>query len=435
MPLSSCTVDIPTDLTLRVIQEGLLNQSGAFFWGDQEISLREFSFAVGRLMNWSYLDDSYRQSFLWVSQSPRCFSSEGSYDIFKVLQWVRCRHCLDDRDRVYAVLGLPYHPRYPWNVIIRNIEPDYSQRVGDLHERLACDFVKLGGTLRVLSAVHHGSSLRAWQGGVEPSWIPRWNEYLTSDLEHRNLRGRWTGNELEVRYRLIRPTSIDLHQKSIVVECVRYDSVTLLSDSLLHADGESQNAESMFAFWREALRTRHGARSSRLEFAWTTIKISDCICGTVKYFELIEAELHGALNLLEILRWQYRKQNLGEAEQSANRQLCVMLKAGLRAVQEHNPFLKDGEYAPYERLFHPAERLKYRRLFLTQRKQVGLGPEAMRPGDVVVNLKGSTLPFIVRPQGSFCRFVGAARMPESMRRDAMAQAEQGGAKMELMEIR
>jgi hypothetical protein len=112
-----------------------------------------------------------------------------------------------------------------------------------------------------------------------------------------------------------------------------------------------------------------------------------------------------------------------------------MLKAGLRAVQEHNPFLKDGEYAPYERLFHPAERLKYRRLFLTQRKQVGLGPEAMRPGDVVVNLKGSTLPFIVRPQGSFCRFVGAARMLESMRRDAMAQAEQGGAKMELMEIR
>jgi hypothetical protein len=385
-------------------------------------------------MDWSSLDDSYRQSLMWIMQSPGDQARDHSYDIFTVLRWVRCRHCLDDRDRIFAVLGLKYHARYPWNDVVRNLEPDYSQPVDRLYERLACDISKLGGTLRLLSAVHHGSRLPAWTEGAEPSWIPKWNEYLTPDLEHQDLRGRWVGtglkNGLQIRYRLVYPISIDIHLKSFTVECIRYDNVAVLSDPLLHADGESQNAESMYAFWRKALRTIHGARSRSIDFARTTIKISDCICGTVKYFEQAEAELHGARNLLDILRWQYREQDLGKEEQLANRNLCVMLAASLR---EAKPLLRGGP--PYKRLFQPAGRLKYRRLFLTQRNQVGLGPEAMRQGDVVVNLKGSTIPFIVRPQGSFYRFVGAARMPESMRRDAMAQAEQEGAKIELIEIR
>jgi hypothetical protein len=316
------------------------------------------------------------------------------------------------------------------------VKPDYSRSTEDLYAKLAYDISKLGGTLRLLSSVHHGCRLPTWTEGAEPSWIPKWNEYLTSDLEHQDIRGRWAGVGLQIRYCLIYPTSIDIQQKSIVVECVRYDIGGQISDSLLRVDGEFQNAESTFVFWRKALHSiHHGRRSKPLGYAWTTIKISDIVCGTENFLEQTEGELYGARNFVKILHWQQRVQDLGEAEQLANRQLCVMLKASLRAVEEDNPYLRHGDYAPPERLFHPTERLRHRRLFLTRRNQVGLGPEAMREGDVIVNLKGSTLPFIVRPQGSFYRFVGAARMPESMRHDAMAQAEQEGAKMELMEIR
>jgi hypothetical protein len=152
----------------------------------------------------------------------------------------------------------------------------------------------------------------------------------------------------------------------------------------------------------------------------------------VSFFEQTAAALYGARDLIKILRWQHRVQDLEEAERMANRNLCCLLKGSLRAAREHNPYLMGDDR---ERLFCPAERLRQRRLFLTQQNQVGLGPEAMREGEVVVDFKGITLPFIVRRQGSFYRFVGAARMPESMRRNAMVQAEQGGAKMELMEIR
>jgi hypothetical protein len=376
-----------------------------------------------------YLDDSYLQSFEWIWQGKRSIFAN-RYDMFQVLRWVRCRHCLDDRDRIFAVLGLKYHARYPWNDVVRNLEPDYSQPVDKLYERLACDTSKLGGTLRLFSAVHHGSRLPAWTEGAEPSWVPKWNEYLTSDLDHKEL-GSSTGQS-RVQIRCF-PTSIDVLQKRITVDCVRYGEVALFSESLLHADAKSKNAQSMCAFWQKALHEIHDTQCTPLEFAWTIIKISDCICGIVNYHEHTEAELHGARHLIKVLRWQNQKQNLGKAEQYATSHLCFMLEESLRAVMDHSPDL--GEGIPYGTGFHSADRLKHRRLFLTQRNQVGLGPEAMRPGDVVVNLKGSTMPLIIRPQGTFYRFVGAARMPESMRRDAMAQAEQEGAKMELIEIR
>jgi hypothetical protein len=423
---------IATDLTHRVIQECLLNQSGIFFWGDCQISLGDVHVTLSLIMDRAYLHDSLRQSFLWISQRQPVSFCDG-YDIFQVLQWVRCRDCMDDRDRIFAVLGLRYHSRHPWNAVVRNIKPDYSQHVDDLYEKLAYDLLSLGGTLRVLSAVHHSSHLPAWAEGVNPSWIPNWNEYLTTDLEHNDLRGRWSGNKLQIRHCLVCPASIDLHHKSIILDCVRYDAVALLSDPLLHADRESPNAESIHAFYRESLHHMSSARCTPLDFAWNTIYIGDTICGTTNYFQRPAAELLGARNLIEVLCRQHHEYDLGEVEQIANRGLRVELEASLRAVQEHNPDLKDDTH--YERPVHPVERLRHRRLFLTQRNQVGLGPEAMRQGDVVVNLKGSTIPFIVRPQGSFYRFVGAARMPESMRRDAMAQAEQEGAKIELIEIR
>jgi hypothetical protein len=86
MLCSSYSGELPTDLAFRVIQEGLLNQSGVLLWGDHEMSLRDFSSALGRLMEWSYFDDSYRQSFSWISQHPSISAHKDGYDIFRVLQ-------------------------------------------------------------------------------------------------------------------------------------------------------------------------------------------------------------------------------------------------------------------------------------------------------------------------------------------------------------
>lgn len=399
------------------------------------ISLPEVNTALYRLMEQSYFGADYRQAFSWVSTVVSYNAFQNGHNIFKVLQWVRSRHCLDDRDRIFAILGLQYGDHLPWNAFIKDLQPDYSRSVIDLYGQVACEIMKCGGTLHLLSSVHHGTSLPAWTEGMDPSWLPKWNEFRTSDLKHTDLNAYWTRDPLKMHHHLIYPLSIDVHRTSITVECTLYDIVALRSDTLLHADDETQSAASVYRFWSEVVQRKNETADTPVALAWLNIRMSDALCGTVYFFEQMDVELRGAYNLIKVLDWQQRAKDLTESEHSAHIELGKITKASLKMVEEHNPNLTQSGDRPLERIYHPAERLRGRRLFLTERNQVGLGPEAMRQGDVIVNLKGSTLPFILRPHGSFYRFVGAARIHDSMRRDAMAQAEKAGARTEVVEIR
>jgi hypothetical protein len=49
-------------------------------------------------------------------------------------------------------------------------------------------------------------------------------------------------------------------------------------------------------------------------------------------------------------------------------------------------------------------------LFLTNTGMLGLGPEAMRSGDVVVVLHGGSVPFVLRPVEDLWRLVGECYM-------------------------
>jgi hypothetical protein len=186
--------------------------------------LSDVSSTLALLMDSSSFHGDFSRSFSWISQRQPIRFCDG-YDIFQVLQWVRCRNCLDDKDRIFALLGLQYNARYPWNSVVRNIEPDYSRSADNLYMGLACDISKLGVTLRILNAVHHGSYLRAWEEGIEPSWVPCWNEQLTSEMEHQDLRGYWSGNNMQTKDCLFYPVSVDLRRKSMIVKCVRYDKI------------------------------------------------------------------------------------------------------------------------------------------------------------------------------------------------------------------
>jgi hypothetical protein len=66
--------------------------------------------------------------------------------------------------------------------------------------------------------------------------------------------------------------------------------------------------------------------------------------------------------------------------------------------------------------------------------QIGLGPQAMRQVDVVVNINGSDVPLILRAHGSSYRFVGAAYIPESIRLYAIGEAEKEGTRFRPTEI-
>ena len=50
----------------------------------------------------------------------------------------------------------------------------------------------------------------------------------------------------------------------------------------------------------------------------------------------------------------------------------------------------------------------HRRIFWTENQKFGLGPQCMRPGDIVVVLYGGNTPYILRPKGDSYLFLGQA---------------------------
>jgi hypothetical protein len=55
-----------------------------------------------------------------------------------------------------------------------------------------------------------------------------------------------------------------------------------------------------------------------------------------------------------------------------------------------------------------------RRLFWTENAVLGLGPQCMRAGDVVVVLHGGNTPYILRPKGDNYLFMGQAYVDDIM---------------------
>jgi hypothetical protein len=108
------------------------------------------------------------------------------FDAYKVLQWATSRRCIDDRDCVYAILTLRYSDTYLWNSFFKELEPDYTLTVADLHSHVAVGILKTGGIARLLSAVHHDRSMtpRVVES-VEPSWVPKLNENRALSLGKR----------------------------------------------------------------------------------------------------------------------------------------------------------------------------------------------------------------------------------------------------------
>ncbi|OQN97874.1 hypothetical protein B0A48_16185 [Cryoendolithus antarcticus] len=64
----------------------------------------------------------------------------------------------------------------------------------------------------------------------------------------------------------------------------------------------------------------------------------------------------------------------------------------------------DHDLAAHERA--SLSHLVNRRLFKTRDGKLGLGPQAMRPGDSITALRGSDLPVILRPYEQEFRFIG-----------------------------
>ncbi|KAL5371313.1 hypothetical protein DPSP01_014348, partial [Paraphaeosphaeria sporulosa] len=173
----------------------------------------QFSYGIWCHLLESRFENMYQGAFTWVSKVHAYQSKQDGFDIFGMLQWVRSRRCMDDRDRLYGILALPYNDN-PWNDFVRSVEPDYSISVGDLYFQIAQGIATRGGTAQLLSSIHHGASLDNLFGLEVSSWVPKWNESLAEDIknEHLDSQTHCVG-------------MVDLDQKALSIKCAFIDGV------------------------------------------------------------------------------------------------------------------------------------------------------------------------------------------------------------------
>jgi len=92
-------------------------------------------------------------------------SGIGSVFFLDVLSRGSHLYMSDERDRVYAFLGLASCPAV-------EIEPDYTRTFLEVYHDFACKYVSAARDIRLLNYISHSESTLSEDF---PSWVPRWN--------------------------------------------------------------------------------------------------------------------------------------------------------------------------------------------------------------------------------------------------------------------
>jgi hypothetical protein len=147
---------------LWVVQEVILAQNSEFVWGSESIPAKTV-----QLNARGYHRGASHDKTVWIGEI-RSYARD--FDLLEVLTWTRGLRCYDDRDHVYALLGLPYSEDPP---IATTIVPDYQTTTIQLYTTLMCKFVDSGSMARLWTLMHNS---RQWshEDFELPSWIIDW---------------------------------------------------------------------------------------------------------------------------------------------------------------------------------------------------------------------------------------------------------------------
>ncbi|KAF2247431.1 HET-domain-containing protein [Trematosphaeria pertusa] len=356
---------------LWVVQEVALARCAVAVWGTEEIDFQKISSAI-------------RTCKAVLPEHKLCTAnvldhSSPDIDLLQVLAWARGLKCSDDRDRVYALLGLPTLGlgRSP-------IEPDYTQSVSDLYYEIACRAMASGGLWTLLCLTDHGSSAEEWPSEL-PSWIPDWRRPNILSCPSQVGQGQL-------------PSFVDASTRSLHIEGFCLDTVTSVSSPCFQAETDMVDVVSISRFWCSVIEPM--------------LKEDVLSAGTLPLYAFCDAVMSG-----DNLNWERCSHGLDATLKfydycQSSRWAAGMGKSTrtvdkmLRSIRSKVCVVDSGRSGHASIAF--SKFLRGRKLFATHKSFIGLGPEALRAGDCVAFLGEVDTPFILRRQGEFYRFIGAA---------------------------
>jgi hypothetical protein len=404
-----------------VMQEAILGQDTMVFWGPKysvPMSMLRESLQAAISMSHESQAQPQQEAFTWlIKASP--YDTDLGFDVFEVLEWVRTKHCKDDRDRIYSIIALSYRYKFPWwKHWLNNMKPDYDIAISELFLDVATEATRNGAIMHLLNAVHHGLELEVWENNSEPSWVPRWDRHLAHNLDLPSL----TGFSLET----VSVSWFSLQGKAIHLKGAHVDQAAICSkNNLLHSTSDL-NVESIHEFW---INIQAMTTNAKIKVHYRSLAVCALVYGIS--YEINPGEFPMTDPTLE---WCIRLNN-HERKHIKHASHKSMLKTFSQSLQHEliRSHMESMSLPTFQRRW--GQRLQSRRLFRTKRGLMGLGPEAMRTDDVVFALEGSDNPIVVRAQGPFYRFVGLAVMLRNEWSECRDQALGDGAQMKEIEIR
>ncbi|KAK3346415.1 heterokaryon incompatibility protein-domain-containing protein [Lasiosphaeria hispida] len=381
-----------------IVQELALGSSAIVFWGDHHISWGLIGIcAAWTLTNGWYFNfgspiaAAYNAFLIYALPlaKPSGISPFSKLDLSVILgTTVGHFSSTDARDRIYALLGMPFAGNEPG--VKPLITPDYSQSLRSVSIEAARRIIEQDENLRILGAIQHGPELDL----TYPSWVPQWDKPQSAEpLALRNEQGFYAnGGELYIPLPSADPEALNL--TGLMISTITSVSETLQKGAL-HIQALSDPGHCAIM---QTILSGLNTPATQLCASWGGMEERFVLFG----FSDPEQQAKAFSPDSKMMSVSVTVQPGSYGMRSATEAL-----GGERAKDNHL-----GEYLLYWR---------------ERDGMGGLGPAAAREGDVVVVLFGAIVPFVLRPadgpDGRKCwKIVGECLVPGFMQGEAVEQA-------------
>jgi hypothetical protein len=307
-------------------------------------------------------------------------------------------------------------------IVLRRLLPNYCKPAAEVYRDVIGYVIETSNDLKVLSMVQRSKHL-AEESIILPTWVPHLDQPYQGFHLHKNFHRSSKDLPLSaisqserdalvlrgIQFDLIKDDGSQsfteamdlctgLKMDLLVVVAIMFQNAWSLTGSRAHAYTEGK--ERLWAFYMTVSggSTVHRTSAESDSDHWASI-------------------------------WAYESQLAGAAEANDSEPSTRMQFWG----EEKKRNREGGDAKAFGQLM--AGTYRFRQIFMTKKGYIGLGPDAMRPGDVVCLIFGGRVPYVLRNMGSYWEFIGECYVHGIMNGEALESLDGDISNAEIFELR
>lgn len=334
--------------------------------------------------------------------------------LYQIISCFRHRRATDSRDKIYGFLAL-HRPN-----TANQLRADYTLSLNEAYMKAAFSMIQNARTLDLLYYAGYDERKKNL-----PSWVPDWTleDSATKDIY-------WQSGHAEhlQDYNAAGDLPFELHninRNLLVVNGMTFDAISRVGLSMFYDIDKPYEAGPVLHNWESGIANFEKEMGVSKDYAggglwkdayWQTL-CADLIAHlevTLRGFLPQDQLLKVCLELFKVYRvWSGLSNTLIGHDKDAFA----------------NPATDPTQPKAFGQIMFFVRGIQTRRLFLTQKGYLGLGPRSLRPGDEIRLLAGGKTPFVMRPSKtiisgqhvSSCYLIGDAYIHGIMHGEGLPQ--------------